>query len=1783
MSLEKKSKEQIIAEYQELDRKYQELSKKYNILDGIVSNTNFDFWKLDKQGNMLFASQGKEKIVGYSSEEALKMNLADFFPEFEHERAFKVFQEALQGKGESVHEFMAKHKDGYLVPLEFFVAPSIENGEIVGIQGIARDISIRKKIEKARDEIERKLTNIIEHSTNVFFTHDSNGFLTYMSPQVEKLLGYKPEEIIGKWSDYNTDNPINKLAEKYTEKAIKTGQSQPPYEIEQYTKDGEKVWIEVRETPIVENGKTVAMVGSLTNITKRKQAEQKLKERENFFKTISEQSTDYAYSLKVTKDRKFEGEWYFGAFEQITGYSLEELSESSGFSSIIHQDDFEEANNRYEQILSGKTITTEYRILAKNGDLKWLRDKGSPVYDEDKKEVIKIIGVVQDITEEKIAKQKLEESEKKFKSLAESSRDYIMRYNREFRHTYMNPAGLQVSSLEEDDIIGKTHREAGFPEDLCKLWEEKISYVFENCKETSAQFTWNSPNGTLYLDWQLYPELDKNGKVINVIGVSRDITQLKKIEEELRENEEKLQVTFNSIGDAVITTDVDGKITKLNPTAEYLTGWNEQDALGKPLEDIFKIINSKSGEKAHNPVEKVLQSGRIMGLANHTVLISKNGSKRQIADSAAPIRSKNNEIIGVVLVFRDVTEEYHRREELKKSRYQLARGQKIANFGSWEFDFNNNKVEGSEQARIIYGIEDDKDFSIENIQKIPLPKYRLKLDQKLKELIQGISNYDVEFEIQRPNDGQIRLVHSIAEYDQQANKVYGIIQDITEQRETEEALRQSEENFRLLAENARDFIIVHDLKGTILYANPMAYKFTGYTEEEVNKMTLMDFIPPDEYKSMFDRFDQRSEGINKQFLYEVTVIKKNGERVPVEVSSSPIERHSGKVSILLVVRDISERKEFIRQLEIRNSAMDSSIDGIGILDENEEYIYLNDAHANIYGYESPQELLGKSWKVLYSSDELVRFDEVIMKELQKHGNWQGEAKGKRKDGSLFDQEISLTSLNDGGLICIVRDITERKQVQKKIERNEKLLEETGRLARIGGWEANLETNELFWTNITKEIHEVDKDYQPSLETAFDFYVDHAQNELREAFNKSVKEGVPYDLELEFRTHKGNLLWVRVIGNPEFQKGKCVKINGIFQDITNRKEYEKAIKESELKYRQLVENINDLVWEVDEKDRFTFINARSYDYLGLPPDEVIGKKCSEFLKESERSRYNEFFTNIYLRRKPYTNSIFTYIKSDGSESIWESSGQPRFNEKNEFIGFRGISRDITERKKAEDALKESEEKNKALSKTTFEALVFSKNGYCIECNDSTLNLFGYDYDEFVGMFGTEIIAPGFKDIVKDRMLRGYEEPYEAIAIKKDGTEFWAEFQGKQYKYKGESIRVTAIRDISERKQAEIEILKAKEKAEESDALKSAFLANMSHEIRTPMNSIIGFAKLLEEPELSNEERMEYSVIINNKSRQLLTLINDIIDISKIESGIIDTKYRTFNLNEIFRDIKMDFSEDAINKNISLNLSTPLPDKEAVLDFDPARLKQMLTNLVSNAIKFTDEGSVTIGYETKKSGIKIYVEDTGIGIDPVHQEKIFERFRQIDNAYTKQYGGTGLGLAIVKELVDHLKGKIKLISEPLKGSKFIIKLPCNFSKDPENKSEPTRTDKDNNLDLSESFFLVVEDEFTNYKLIEKLLVKRNANLIWAKNGKEAVDLFKEDKDKIDMILMDMKMPVMDGYKATRIIKDIDENIPIIALTAYAMAEDEQKALDAGCDEYLSKPLSIEKLFEVLKNRV
>lgn len=377
-------------------------------------------------------------------------------------------------------------------------------------------------------------------------------------------------------------------------------------------------------------------------------------------------------------------------------------------------------------------------------------------------------------------------------------------------------------------------------------------------------------------------------------------------------------------------------------------------------------------------------------------------------------------------------------------------------------------------------------------------------------------------------------------------------------------------------------------------------------------------------------------------------------------------------------------------------------------------------------------------------------------------------------------------------------------------------------------------------------------------------------------------------------------------------------------------------------------------------------------------------------------------------------------------------------------------------------------------------------------------------------------------------------------------------------------------------SEMESIKAKEKALEMERLKSSFLANISHEIRTPLNTIVGFSNMLAEDgngvfSITKEEKAAYSSIINKNSSLLLQLINDILDVSRIEAGIVDIKYSLIDLRKIFEEVVQEFASK-IREGVELRIE--IPDTEIDFICDKNRLLQLLSNFVSNAVKFTFTGTITLGYNVCNDGVKFYVTDTGIGIAKDKQSLIFENFIKL-NSYVQ---GTGLGLAICRNIVTHLNGEIGVESELGSGSTFWFKLPNNKGKkylaEPiEHVDRPKKDGKSGGAPLYENpLVLVAEDDESSFLLVSSML-KNKYRIEWAHNGLEAVESFKKINPEI--ILMDVKMPIMDGIEATRIIRTLSQTVPIIAVTSFAYDTDKVKAFEAGCSDFLFKPIRISEL--------
>ncbi|MEI7424457.1 MAG: ATP-binding protein [Prolixibacteraceae bacterium] len=371
-----------------------------------------------------------------------------------------------------------------------------------------------------------------------------------------------------------------------------------------------------------------------------------------------------------------------------------------------------------------------------------------------------------------------------------------------------------------------------------------------------------------------------------------------------------------------------------------------------------------------------------------------------------------------------------------------------------------------------------------------------------------------------------------------------------------------------------------------------------------------------------------------------------------------------------------------------------------------------------------------------------------------------------------------------------------------------------------------------------------------------------------------------------------------------------------------------------------------------------------------------------------------------------------------------------------------------------------------------------------------------------------------------------------------------------------------------------LLEAKDKAEESDRLKTAFLSNMSHEIRTPMNGILGFSALLKEPRLNGELQQEYIRIIEKSGARMLNIINDIVDISKIEAGLMKLKIEKFNINELIEYIYTFFKPETEVKGIKITYQNLLPVKEAIISSDYEKLYAILSNLVKNAIKYTEKGEIELGYLKKDETLEIFVKDTGIGIPKDRQAAIFERFIQADISDKMARQGAGLGLSISKAYVEMLGGKIWLESEEGIGSTFFFTLPNTFGPDERKvvgKIIPAQEEKNQIKKLK---ILIAEDDETSEMLLSILTKDYSRELLQTSNALEAIEICHNNPD-IDLILMDINMPEIGGYEATRQIRQFNQEVIIIAQTAYGLFGDREKSIRAGCDDYISKPIKSEDL--------
>jgi PAS domain S-box-containing protein len=1016
-----------------------------------------------------------------------------------------------------------------------------------------------------------------------------------------------------------------------------------------------------------------------------------------------------------------------------------------------------------------------------------------------------------------------------------------------------------------------------------------------------------------------------------------------------------------------------------------------------------------------------------------------------------------------------------------------------------------------------------------------------------------------------------------------------------ERKQREKELRLSEEKLRNYINNAPDGILIIDTSGRYIQANKTACSVLGYTEDEILHLSITDLLAEESFNEGLAHFTKLME--TGKAKSELQHKHKDGSIRWLAINAIKIS----ETEFLGFAKDVTERKKTENALKVSEEKhrllADKLTDVIWLMDLKGKSLFVSKSIEKFTGF-TVEEYLAQSITDRFTPESAGLAISIMKNEIGYYTQLEVQPKDYQKrlvldyickDGSIKTGELLVSPYFDEnnkpiGLHGLVRDITERKKLEEALIKSELQFRELYQNAKIGLYRttpdgtilmANIALVRMLGYSSFEKLAErnLEKDgFEPNYKR-------------KEFIDKIEKDGEINDFESAWKRPDGTTFFVResaqAVRNSD---GLTMYYNGVVENITERKKNEDEIA----MLSQSMKSVKECVSITDTEDKILFVNQAFLETYGYELTELIGKSIN--LVRSLKNDHNRISEIIPSTIRGEWQGELINKRKDGSEFPISLSTTIIKDKEGKILGLIGVASDITERKQAEKKLQQSEEKFRSYIESAPNGVfVTDEKGRYIEVNKSACTMMGYTEEEFLKISIQDILPDEsfedgmnhFKKLLHEGAAKG-----DYLFKCKGGEKKWFSIDAVKL---SETRFLGFTTDITERKQLENDLIAAKEKAEENDRLKTAFLANMSHEIRTPMNGIMGFTNLLKEPKLTGEEQHEYIGIIEKSGARLLNIINDIISISKVESGNAEISISETNINEQVEFIYNFFKLEAELKGLHLTYKNSLPDINAIINTDREKVYAILTNLVNNAIKFTPEGSIEFGYEKKGNFLEFYVKDTGVGVAPFQKDLIFERFRQGSELLSRNYEGAGLGLSISKAFVEMLGGKIWVETSSgnnlpnwdseKRGAKFFFTIPFN----PVHKEKYT-----DSLDLVYDVIenkvgtlkiLIAEDDEVSMELISIVTKDIAKEVVKVGNGYDAVEACRINSD-IDLVLMDIKMPVMDGLEATRQIRLFNKDIIIVAQTAFVYPEDKKKAIESGCNDYIPKPIMKEGLMAILQ---
>ncbi len=697
------------------------------------------------------------------------------------------------------------------------------------------------------------------------------------------------------------------------------------------------------------------------------------------------------------------------------------------------------------------------------------------------------------------------------------------------------------------------------------------------------------------------------------------------------------------------------------------------------------------------------------------------------------------------------------------------------------------------------------------------------------------------------------------------------------------------------------------------------------------------------------------------------------------------------------------------------------------------------------------------------------------------------------------------------------------------------------------------------------------------------YLGDDSRSVETALSQTIQSGIPFFEERQLSLN-GKLLPAEISIFPEFDdEHKVTAATVIIRDISIQEKIKQKYLENKQHFDLIAESSDYGIWEWLPEENTTFFSKKWKLMLGYLPGEIPNLLSSwmDNLHPEDLHRIKFELDNFMKDTSLIFESEFRMRHKNGTYLWIKCRAAAIRNQSNQVVRLLGTNRDYTTDKKNQEAL---QIRQQSILQSPLPIVITNTDGFIEFCNPAFSKTTGYSAEEAIGQ-KTNILKSGyhpksFYKMIWNTITSGNEWRGEFRNKTKKGTLYWelASISALRNEWGEITHYVKIAGNISTIKKMEVDLQKAKRQAENAIQYKNIFLSDVSHEIRTSLNGIIGFTELLKTNTLNNEQYSRYLNIIVDSSYALLGFIDNFVALSKIEANELKIKKEACSLSEIIKETDELFQTMKLVKNkghLDIRSRVPKIKHHDYIFTDPGRLKQVLKLLLSNALKFTEAGHIEFGYQIlSNQKLQFYVEDTGFGISPEKQNSIFKRKLQPTNENKQKPEGAGIGLAICQGLVTLLGGSIGVKSQVSKGSLFYFTLPYDKIKNPEiTHPQPAKS----NINFNERTILIAEDVVYNFEYLKEIITPTGATVLWAKDGIDAINLYR--KNKVDLILMDIQLPELDGYEAIKTIRETDKQTPIIAQTAYAMSDDKIRCMNAGSNEVLVKPLRIEQVIETL----